>query len=176
MLASLTTAMSAGKTIENSIESTILDLQMVYGQENDEFSNELRHLHAQLLNGVSVEVAFYQFSSKFELDEIKQFSELITSVKRRSGDLLDIIRRVSQITNDRLEFEEELAVLIAQKKLEIRLLFMIPFIFLALLKWTSYDYIKPLYQSIIGNVIMFIALIFLFIAYVIARNLMKIKI
>ncbi len=171
-LYSLSTSLSAGKSLENSLQDVQLDLSRYYPADSDLFIIELLKLNIKLQNGLTVEHAMVQFAEQFDSLEIQKFCHLIRSVKRQSGDLLSVIRTASQVIAEKIEVEQEIQVITAQKKFESRVMMLIPVIFLALMKSTSAEYMYVLYYSTSGIIIMLIALfVFLFSAHNLNKNM-----
>lgn len=176
LLSSLSTAMAAGQSLEKSVTASVTDLEFLYGKHQDDcFMEALRVLVAKLRNGISAEVAFLHFSDALDLQELRQFSFMLHSVKRHSGDLLEAMRKVSQMISDKIEIHEEIQVMIAQKKLEAKLILAMPFIFLAVLKWTAAEYVAPLYQTMFGHVMMTASLAVILAAYLLTNKWVNIE-
>jgi len=101
---------------------------------------------------------------------------VFSTCKRTGGDLVEVIRRTSNIISNKIETQQEIAVLISQKKLEAKILSIAPFAIVALISFSSKDYMEPLYQFGIGTVVMTISLIILVISYLLTKWIMNIKV
>jgi tight adherence protein B len=94
------------------------------------------------------------------VEDIEQFGDIIATCKRTGGDLSFVIRRTSDLIGEKLDIEQEIAVQVAQKKFESKVLSVIPVAVIGLLKYSSADYMQPLYQSS-GMLVMTISLLLL---------------
>ncbi len=132
----------------------------------------LAQLNAKIKNGFIVEHAIVPFGEQLDIPEIKKFCHVIRSVKRQSGDLLSVIRTASQVIAEKIEVDQEIQVITAQKKFESRVMMLVPLFFLAMMKWTSADYLFVLYHTTSGIIIMFISLVVLLLcAHYLNKNM-----
>jgi tight adherence protein B len=125
-------------------------------------------------NGEPVERAIADFSERSGIEEIAQFADVFVICKRTGGDLVEVIRRTANMIGDKLEMEQEIAVLVAQKRFEAKALSLIPFALVAFLAWSSPDYMAPLY-GLAGNLLMTGALAVLAFCYWLSQSIMNIK-
>lgn len=70
------------------------------------------------------------------------------------GDLEKIILRTSEILTDKMNIDREIKAITAQKKLEGRLIALMPVIMLLILNILSPSYMAPLYEGLMGRLIM----------------------
>lgn len=144
-LFSLISSLAAGRSIENAFLSTLDDLKLLYPDARTELLLEFQIVRFRLENAESLEYALRHFANRAGIDEITQFVDALGSCKRSGGDLLEVMKRTSVIIGEKLEIEQEIAVMIAQKKFEGRIMMAVPFVFLAFLSLAAPDYIAPLY-------------------------------
>lgn len=175
-LYSLSTALVAGKSVENSFKDVIDDLKLIYPDSNTYIILEFKIINHRLENGEPIENSLLAFSERAGLDDIENFTDVFITCKRTGGDLVEVIRKTSNTISNKIETKQEIAVLIAQKKLEANILSIAPFIIIALISISSPDYMQPLYQPGIGPVIMTVSLIILSTSYLIAKKIMDIKV
>jgi tight adherence protein B len=175
LLTSLMFAMSSGKSIENAFAGALTDLRLMNDSRSD-WLEAMEVLNAKLKNGTPIEVAFASLASRYEMEDINTFHEMLITVKRRSGQLLDVIRQTAQMISEKLETENEIAVLIAAKKWEVNVLFIVPLIFLSILKFSAANYLAVLYDSWLGGCIMTASLLGFIAAYRMAQQIILIEI
>lgn len=63
------------------------------------------------------------------------------------GDLVEVVRRASSVIGEKLEIQQEIGVMIAQKRFESRVMFAAPFLFVLFMTMTAGDYMMPLYSG-----------------------------
>lgn len=149
---------------------------MIYPDSNTYIILEFKIINHRLENGEPIENSLLAFSERAGLDDIENFTDVFITCKRTGGDLVEVIRKTSNTISNKIETKQEIAVLIAQKKLEANILSIAPFIIIALISISSPDYMQPLYQPGIGPVIMTVSLIILSTSYLIAKKIMDIKV
>ncbi|MBO2943715.1 type II secretion system F family protein [Paenibacillus sp. F411] len=157
-LYSLSSSLSAGRSVENGFKDATEDLRLLYpGQEND-MMFELRVITARLEIGEPVEAALQDFAVRAGLDDISSFADVFVTCKRTGGDLVEVIRRTSSVIGEKLDIQQEIAVMVAQKKFESKAMMAAPFLLLLFMNFTAGDYMQPMHNSGAGIVISTLAL------------------
>jgi tight adherence protein B len=173
-LQALSSSLSAGKSIEQAFADAVQDLRMLYPEGSCFMIEELEIVLRKLNNGGTAEAALADFSRRSGLDDALYFADVFAVCKRTGGNLIEIVRRTSAIIGDKLEIEQDIAVLLAQKKFEARVLLASPVVIIGILKATAADYMAPLYAGS-GRVTMTAALALLIVCLWLTRKLMEIK-
>jgi tight adherence protein B len=175
-LFSLSSSLSAGRSFENSIVETIQDLQMLYSNPQTYIIVEFNVIVQKLRNGENVENALKQFSERADMEDIRNFSEVLSICKRSGGNLVEVIRRTAAMIGEKIEIQQDIALLVAQKRFESRILSFAPLVIVALLSFSSPDYMLPLYEGYIGKTIMTLALLLLFVCFTVTNKIMNIQV
>lgn len=173
-LQSLAGSLGAGKSIEQAFADAAQDMRMLYPESSALIIEELEIVVRKLGNGGTAEAALSDFSRRSRLVDAQHFADVFAVCKRTGGNLLEIVRRTSTIIGDKLEIEQDIAVLLAQKKFEARVLLAAPVIIIAILKATSADYMAPLYAGS-GRLTMTAALVLLGFCLWLTLKLMAIR-
>jgi len=174
-LQALTSSLAAGKSIENAIRSTLDDLVLLYPDPAAPIVREFTGMIHKLDHAETLEAALKDIAARSQIDEIEQFSEALSTCKRSGGNLLEVMKRTSTIISDKLSTEQEIAILIAQKKLESRIMMAVPFVFLTFLQVTAPDYMAPLYSGM-GYILLTAALLLLIGCFWLMNKIMHISI
>ncbi len=176
-LYSLSSSVTVGKSVENAFREIVEDLKMLYPDPNTYIIHEIERMNRKIENGDTIENALLDFSSRTDVEDIASFADVFIISKRTGGDLNEIIRKTSTIIGDKIEIQQEIAIMVAQKKFESRILNIAPFIIVALLSFSSPDYMYPLYSLKEGGpIIMTIALLLLISSFIISERIMRIKV
>ncbi|AFC30043.1 Flp pilus assembly protein TadB-like protein [Paenibacillus mucilaginosus 3016] len=175
MLAALSSSLGAGRSVESAFAEALQDLGLLYPDPDTMIVREVRMILRRLENGETIESSLLNFSARAHIDEISQFAEVFVTCKRTGGNLVQVIRRTALVIQDKLDIEQEIGVMLAQKRFESRVLSAAPVLFIAFLVWTTPDYMEPLYHGG-GVVIMVGALLVLFACYLITQKIMNIKV
>lgn len=175
-LFSLSSSLSAGRSFENSIVETVQDLQMLYANPQTYIIVEFSIIMQRLRNGENVETALKLFSDRADMEDIRNFSEVFSICKRSGGNLVEVIRRTAAMIGEKIELQQDISLLVAQKRFESRILSFAPLIIVALLSFSSPDYMLPLYEGFTGKMIMSIALALLILCFRVTNQIMNIQV
>ncbi|WP_193726547.1 type II secretion system F family protein [Paenibacillus guangzhouensis] len=157
-LYSISSSLAAGRSVENSFHEVIQDLQLLYPDVNTDLIREFRIIRSRLENGEPIEQALLDLSQRAGIEDITNFAEVFAACKRTGGDLVEVVRRTSNLIGEKMDVKQEIAVMVAQKKFESKIIMIAPVGFLAFLNMSSPDYMQPMYQGI-GLVVSTIVLI-----------------
>lgn len=174
-LYSLSSSLGAGRSVENSFREAVNDLRMLYPDPQTYITKEFQAINLKVENGEPIEMALDNFSKRAQLEDIRNFADVFMTCKRTGGSIVEVIRRTSHIIGEKLEIKQEIQVMVAQKKFESKILGVIPFFIVALLKFGSADYMEPLYHSV-GMLVMTVSLILLALCHWMTNWIMDLKV
>jgi tight adherence protein B len=175
-LASLSSALGAGKSVENAFQDTLTDLRLLYPNPQALIVRELETINRRIENGETIESALKDLSERSQIDDIGQFTEVFVTCKRTGGNLVHVIRRTASIIQEKLDMQQDISVMLAQKRFESRILAFAPVIVIAVLSFSSPDYMEAMFRGITGYIIMTVALLVLLGCFVITKMIMNIKV
>ncbi|MFD2673050.1 type II secretion system F family protein [Marinicrinis sediminis] len=165
----------AGRSVESAFRESMKDLSFLFPDPQSPIMTELKRINRQVDTGEPIEKAIYAFAVRSRQEDILNFAEVFVISKRSGGNLAEVLRRTVQMIGEKLEIQQDISVIVAQKKFESRLLMGAPFCFLLLLKISSPDYMNPLYAGK-GILIMLVSLILLIVAMLLSHKITDIKI
>ncbi|WP_019912948.1 type II secretion system F family protein [Paenibacillus sp. HW567] len=163
-LFSLSSSLSAGRSVENAFREAVQDLLMLDPEGGSDMIFELNIICARMEYGQPVEEALHDFSKRAGMDDVERFADVFSVCKRTGGDLVEIVRRTSAIIGEKLDIQQDIAVSIAQKKFEAKALLVSPLVMVAFMSLTAGDYMQPMYTGA-GIAISTLALGSLFLCY-----------
>ncbi|WP_368652982.1 type II secretion system F family protein [Ornithinibacillus sp. 4-3] len=176
-IASLASSLAAGQSIENAFKEALKDLKLLYPDKNTYIIQEFELITRRIANGEIVERAIDDFANRSNLDDIRNFADVFITCKRTGGDLVEIIKRTADIIADKIEIQQDIRVLVSQKKFESKIMAIAPIGMILFLKTSSPDYVAPLYGlGTPGPVIMTVALASIGVSLLISQKIMDIKI
>ncbi|MFC5470347.1 type II secretion system F family protein [Cohnella suwonensis] len=146
-LHALSSLLSAGRSVENAMLSLEKELLLLLGDSRSDLLAELRTISIRLQNGEPIEVALHDFAARSGLEEARSFAEVFVIGKRAGGDLVEVVRRTSQLIGEKMDVEIEVSVLVAQKKFEAKIMMVMPFAFVGFLGLMAPDYMEPLHKG-----------------------------
>lgn len=148
MLQALSSLLSAGRSVENAFAALEDDLALLIGDSQADILREIRAIVNRCRNGEPLEAPLADFAERSGLEEARNFAEVFVICKRAGGDLVEVVRRTAGLIGEKMEVELELSVLMAQKRMESKLMMGMPFAFVGLIGWFSGDYMAGLHQGI----------------------------
>jgi len=174
-LHALSSAVGAGKSLENAFREVVNDLKLLYPDPQTYIVSEFELINRQVENGTPIEKAVMDFALRSGVDDLIQFGNVLVTCKRSGGNLVSVIRRTADIIGDKLEIEQEISVMIAQKRFETKALTIAPIAVVAMLTFGSPDYMEPLYRGF-GHMFMSVSLLLLAACYWWAKKMMNMKV
>jgi tight adherence protein B len=172
-LFSLSSSLSAGRSVENAFREAVQDLCMLDPEGSSDMISELNIICARMEFGQPVEEALRDFSKRAGMEDIERFADVFSVCKRTGGDLVEVVRRTSTIIGEKLDIQQDISVSIAQKKFEAKALLISPLIMVMFMSLTAGDYMQPMYTGA-GIVISTLALMALFLCYLWTTKIMDI--
>jgi len=116
------------------------------------------------------------FARRCGVPEILEFTEIYLVCRTAGGDLNRVVADAAQAMMEKMNVEKEIRVLTAQKRLEGRMISIMPAVVLLFMKWTSPEYLEPLYTTMAGRMVMTAALAGIAAAYQITRMITRIEV
>lgn len=174
-LTGMTSALSAGYSVENSITETLVDLQCIY-RENDLIIQQFQKMEKRIKLNATIEEAFFEFARLSEIDDVLNFAWILFTAKRTGGDLLKITRNTSNMISERIEVNREIQTVITGKQLESKIMSLVPAGIIVYLKIGCAGFLDSLYGNLPGIMVMSVVLIFYFLAYQLSNEIVKIQV
>lgn len=174
LLYSISSSLRAGRSLESAFKQSIKDLNVIFTDPNTLIIIEIEKIVAKIEMNVPIEEAFMEFSKKYKIDEIVNFAQIMEFSRMTGIDLIEVIKNTSEIISEKITIKQEIEVMLARKVMETNLLTFFPIIFLLFLSISSYEYMKPIYETIAGRMIMTFALIIIFGSNLLVQKILKI--
>jgi tight adherence protein B len=177
MLFSLSSALSAGKSVDQAFKEIVKDLRLLYPDPNTYIIRELELINRRIANGDTIVNAIKDFSDRADSDDITNFSDVFITSTSTGGDLVEIISRTSTIISEKLDVQQEIQILVSGKKLESNVLILAPLGIIAFMSFAGNGYMDPLYEFPgAGPVIMTVCIAVLGFVYWVLQKIMDIRV
>lgn len=168
-------ALQTGYSLEKSLLQSEKELGRLYSQD----SVILKHIHImnqKIAMNIQVERAFVEFAEAIDLEEAKSLSEIITFAKRSGGNYGKNIRDTAIKIEENLGIKEEIQTITTEKRLELKVMCVMPVGILAYISLTSKGFVEPLYGNVIGVSLMTICLLVYGVLIVVGGRIIDIKV
>jgi Flp pilus assembly protein TadB len=176
MLYSLSSSISAGRSIELAFKEVLKDLSIQYPDPETSIIKEVDRIIQKVNMNETVEDALLDFASRAHLEDIDNFVDVFLISKRTGGNIVEIIKNSSNIINDKIEIKMEIETMLAERKFEQKVLNIVPIVMIVILSETSRDYMMPIFTTLAGRASMTLCVILLIVSFLISSKIMDISI
>jgi tight adherence protein B len=171
----LKSLLQTGYSFENAVRGSLSEVEMIYGKKDPTYQGLLKVSNLLSLN-VSIEEAFDGFATESGVEEIQYFSEVLKIAKKSGGNLIGIIGNTIEIISDRIDVKREIRTITAAKKLEQRIMNMVPLGIILYMRFSSIGMMNKLYGNPAGIIIMTLCLIVYGVAILLAGKITDIRV
>lgn len=175
ILLSVSSALAAGYSMENAWKNAAAEYRC-NETVSKEMLSELKRIQKKLEMNEGLERALYEFSERIDLEEAKSFSDIFRFVNYSGGNMNRIIHDTISRIEDKIDVEREILSVTAARRLEARIMNLIPLGILAYLRLASPGYLDPLYHNTAGIILMSACLLVYIGAYSLAERMVVIEV
>lgn len=146
-------ALIAGYSPENGMREALKGLEQMYHAEH-RICTEFRRMISGMELGNSIEKVWLAFGESCAIEDVRQFAEILSVVKRTGGDVSLVLRQTGDILQDKIELKRELYAAVAAKEAEFKIMCVLPYVILIYLKLVAPSLSEALYHNALGIVFM----------------------
>ena len=171
----VSTALNAGYSVENSFIEAWHDMKRMYGDEAM-ITEEYKKIVMKLRDNEQIEYIIREFGRNSGVEDINDFAAVFEAAKRIGGDMTKIIKRASSNISEKIDVKREIDTAVSSRRLETRIMEVMPFGILMYLQAGSPELISVLYQGMAGRIIMTAALVIYAAAVFMAEKIIDIEV
>ncbi|MFZ5597776.1 MAG: type II secretion system F family protein [Bacillota bacterium] len=175
-LYSLSSSLSAGRSLETSFRAALADLRILYPDGDTYIIKEIEYICRRIEMNHPVESALQDFAGRSHLEDIKNLADVLVICRRTGGNLVEVVKSTSSIISDKIEISNEIDLILSKQKYEQRVLNIIPVVIIGIINLGGSGYTDPLYGSVKGYLLMGISLLLLAASFYISKRIMDIKV
>lgn len=176
MLFSLSASFQSGRHMGEAILEARANMRLAY-PENAPINIELARMARGIESGGESEKdVLFEFARRSGIDDVLNFADVYFTCRTTGGDVVRVIAHAAETIMDRMMILREAEMLTAQKKYEAKLLTALPILILCYLRFSSPDYLVPLYTTAAGVLVMAAALAALIVSFFWSARIMRIDI
>ncbi|MBQ9233029.1 MAG: type II secretion system F family protein [Lachnospiraceae bacterium] len=175
MLISLSGNLNAGYSLERAFYKTYQDLKK-NGISYQYIIEELELILHGLEYNNRIEELIMDMAVRSGVEDIKDFSEMVTVSKIYGGNMVSVIRQTSNNISEKQMVEDEIETIIAAKKLEGKIMIIMPFLIILYMSITNRGYMDVIYYTLIGKGVMAVSLVIIMAAVVAIDKIVKIEV
>lgn len=163
LLEGLSASLASGGTVSDAFRNARVDLQNQYSP-NEMIVCELSEIVNGMDNGKTLEQMILDFGKRSGIEDIENFSNVISNCYRLGGNFRDVMRKTRIIISDKMAISDEITTKLASNKLQLRAMCLMPVVLVGLLKLSSDSFAENL-SSAVGVVVTTIAVALFVAAY-----------
>lgn len=172
---SVSTALKAGYSAENAFRQCLPDMRMMYG-DDALIVKELEAIVRGLDNHRNLEDLLDGLAERSDMDEILEFAQVFRITKRNGGNMTQVLYETALMLNQSMETDRQIKTIISGKKMEQKIMNLVPFFILIYVSITSPGFFDVLYHNELGVIIMTCCLLVYLFAYRMANKIVEIRI
>lgn len=158
MLKNVSSSLLAGFSLENAFVEAEKELKQMYGEKSYMFL-ELQNINKKVGMNIPLEEPLEDLAERTGMEDIYNFIDILSFAKRAGGNFVEIIDNTINKMWAKYETAREIDVAISAKKLEQKVMSVIPVVLLAYMKLTSAEYMSVLYGNVAGVLFMTVCLL-----------------
>lgn len=151
-------ALNAGFSVENSFGKALEEIERIHGKDSM-MAEEIRLMLHKVRMNRTFEDAFSDFAGRSGLEDVKSFAAVFLAARRSGGELMKIIAKTAEIIAEKIRIQEDILTATAAKRMEQRIMRMIPMFIIFYMDLTSPGFFRILYETMAGRMIMTICLL-----------------
>ena len=157
-------------------KSTIQAVEIASNSLPKPISIEFRRIYQDLSFGISSDVAFNRFAKRVNLEEARYISSSLTILNKTGGNIINVFSSIERTLFDKKSLETELHNSTSASNLVVKVLMIIPIIFVMIIYILSPGYFSPLFTSPLGFILLIVMWIMFIIYIYLLNKIMKVKV
>lgn len=149
----MATSLKTGYSVENAIRETEKELRQLYS-ENSRICKEYSRMRYELDMNRTAEQVLTAFAERVQQEDAQDFVIVFSAAKRAGGDSISILKNAVKMISEKIEVEQEIQVMLAAKKLEFRIMCIVPLGLVFYMRFTFTEFFDVLYGNLLGNILM----------------------
>ena len=174
MLEAVTTALGAGKNVQDSFTSVYEDLKNQY-EEGADILVELHVIIEGVANGFILENLLEDFGRRSGIDDIQNFADVFQITYRQGGNVKETLRNTSEIIGDKMTVEEEIETTVSGSKGEQMIMLVMPVALIGLIKLSSPEFGEN-FTTPTGVIATTIGVVLFVVSYFVGKKLLDIRV
>lgn len=172
---SVSTALTAGYSVETAFEEALMELRNMYNEEAL-IVGEFRYIVSQLHMNRNLEELLCGLALRSGIEDIRDFADVFSAAKRTGGNLVSIIRNTILCVSQKEETRMEIQTCLSAKKLEQNIMSLVPCLILFYVQVMSPGFLDVMYHNAAGTIIMTICLLIYVGAWYWGRKIVDIEV
>lgn len=175
LLEAMAVSLRAGNPPIKALESAKNDLSVLYSEDSD-IIVEIKIMLSKFQNGYMLSQAFDDLAERSELEDIKSFASVYSTIEGKSSRADEIIRETQQIIADKMEIELEMETLMTAAKSEANMMLLLPLVMLLVIGYAGAGFMDAIYTTPTGRLVATGGLLVFFACTIMINKFSKIEV
>lgn len=172
---SVAAGMRAGYSIENAFYESMGDMRTLFGA-GGRIVRELEELVRGMHNNIPLERLLMSLGCRTQSTYILEFAEILDISHKSGGNPTEVIAGTVEALNVRLKTSAEIDVLLSGRKLEGKIMNVMPFLLVLYIRWGNPEYFDTLYHNPAGIAVMTLLLAVYLASALLTEKVMDIRV
>ena len=166
---------NGGMSAENAFSDAVPDMERHYGRDAL-IVTELKLMLIRQKHSETLDACLADLGKRSQIAEIHEFAQIFSIARQNSGKMRSGIDDTVRMMQEKSDTEAEIAVLISGKKLEQRIMSVIPLLIIGYLRIETAEFLSVLYHNVVGVFVMTVCLCAYIGAYFLGERIVDIKV
>ncbi len=159
----LSSSLNAGYSVENAFIEAKNSLFLLY-EDKSVMAKELDAINSKLMLNQPFEKVLMEFAQYCQVEDISNFAEVLQTAKRTGGNLIEVSKSTADKISSKIETSREIKTMIAGKRMEGKIMTLIPLVIIIYFWISSPGFLDCLY-TLNARPIMTVLLVIYIAAY-----------
>lgn len=176
-LDSIRSSIKAGLSVNSAFIKCADDLERLYKHKREKpMLEELKKIKKDLGMGIPVESVLKDFSNRVKTEDVDDFVNSIIVVRQKGGNIVEVINNITTCITDKIDIKKEIEVQTTSKRAEAKIVSVMPVAMVVIISIISPEYMKSLYGTGIGKILIIFAVILLVVNYFVNKRIVDIEV
>lgn len=151
-------------------------LQMVVDEWNDPLKREFLGVTNDLGMGLSVRDAIGRFADRVPVPEARLFAIVISLQAQSGGNLSEVLSNLADMLREKAKLQSKIRAMTSEARTSAWIIGSIPILLIGAVTLLSPDFLKPLFETETGNIILMFCGGWMVAGFVVMRGMMRVEI
>lgn len=155
--------------------STMQAIEIVAHELKGPISQEFRKMHLEISYGLSLDVVFDRFSKRVESEEVSYITSSLSILNKTGGNIIKVFSSIEKMLFNKRKLKQEMKSLTSSANMISKILLIMPFVFVLFITFLNPSYFLPLFNTSLGNVLLFLIILLYGLYAFIVSKIMKVR-
>ena len=153
--------------------STMQAIEIVSKELKGPIAQEFKKMHLEISYGLSLDVVFERFSKRVE--EVSYITSSLSILNKTGGNIIKVFSSIEKMLFSKRKLRQEMKSLTSSANMISKILLIMPFIFVGIITILNPSYFMPLFNTNLGNILLFLIVLIYGLYAFIVNKIMKVR-